>query len=123
MKAKEIAMFEQILLERKEQIVNNLQTVAKEIASTQRDELKDEGDYASASEEVLKGDAISAQQRAELEEIEYSLGKIKKGSFGVCEMCEEPIGMPRLKAKPFAKYCIVCREVVEKERGIARKRR
>jgi DnaK suppressor protein len=122
MKAKEIAMFESILLDRKEQILSNLTIMAKEMSSTQRDDLKDEADHASASEAAQKSDAISLQQRAELEEIEYSIGKIKKGTFGICDMCEEQIGIPRLKAKPFAKYCIVCREIVEKERGIGRKR-
>lgn len=117
MKTKEIAQFETILIERKEQILQNLSAVANEIAQTQRDDLKDEGDIASASEEMLKGDAIILQQRKELEEIEQSILKIKKGTYGICEMCEEPIGLPRLKAKPFAKYCIVCREIVEKERN------
>ena len=30
-------------------------------------------------------------------------------------MCEEPINPERLKIKPFAKYCIDCREIIEKE--------
>ena len=32
----------------------------------------------------------------------------------ICEMCEEEISMARLRAKPTAKYCIVCREIIEK---------
>jgi len=122
-KTKEMAQFETILLERKAQIIQNLSAVANELAQTQRDELKDEGDIASASEEILKGDAITFQQKTELEEIEAALVKIHNGSYGICEMCEESIGMPRLKAKPFAKYCIVCREIVEKERNSIRRPR
>jgi len=118
-----MAQFETILLERKAQIIQNLSAVANELAQTQRDELKDEGDIASASEEILKGDAITFQQKTELEEIEAALVKIHNGSYGICEMCEESIGMPRLKAKPFAKYCIVCREIVEKERNSIRRPR
>ena len=30
-------------------------------------------------------------------------------------MCEEKIQEERLKIKPFAKYCIMCREIIEKE--------
>jgi DnaK suppressor protein len=30
-------------------------------------------------------------------------------------MCEEEINPARLEIKPFAKYCIDCREIVEKE--------
>ncbi len=121
MKQKEIEAFKQILVDQKAQILQNLQAVATELSQTQRDELKDEGDIASASEEILKGDAITLQQKTELEEIEYALSKIHKSTYGVCEMCEESIGMPRLKAKPFARYCIVCREIVEKERNTHRR--
>jgi DnaK suppressor protein len=28
-------------------------------------------------------------------------------------MCDEKIALQRLKAKPFAKYCTVCREIFE----------
>jgi DnaK suppressor protein len=43
------------------------------------------------------------------------LGKIHNNVYGTCEMCEEEINIERLKVKNFARYCITCREVVEKE--------
>ena len=46
---------------------------------------------------------------------DINLGKIKRGTFGICEMCEEPIGFPRLEVKNFARFCITCREITEKE--------
>jgi DnaK suppressor protein len=30
-------------------------------------------------------------------------------------MCEEDIGLPRLQVKNFARFCIACREITEKE--------
>jgi DnaK suppressor protein len=121
MKPKELEALKKELADQKAQILANLSAVASEMSMAQKDDLKDEGDIASASEEILKGDAISLQQRKELEEIEYALSKIHKSTYGICEMCEEPIGMPRLKAKPFARYCIVCREIVEKEKNSMRR--
>ncbi len=115
MKAKDLAYFEEILSERKKQLQKNIASFADEQAGTQKDDLKDEGDLASASGDAVISDAIIMQQKKELEEIEYAFKKIKDGSYGTCEMCEDPIGLPRLKAKPFARYCIVCREIVEKE--------
>jgi DnaK suppressor protein len=50
----------------------------------------------------------------ELAEIEIALQKIKDGLYNVCDMCEEAIGIQRLKVKPHAKYCIDCREIAEK---------
>jgi DnaK suppressor protein len=115
LKAKDLQFFEEILNERKAQLQKNIISFAEEQAGAQRDDLKDEGDLASASGGAIISDAIITQQRKELEEIEYAFKKMKDGSYGTCEMCEDPIGMPRLKAKPFARYCIVCREIVEKE--------
>jgi len=78
-------------------------------------DLSDEGDYAAASAETIVDSAILVQQRKELNEIELALGKIKDRTYGICEMCEEPIGKPRLEVKNFARFCITCREINEKE--------
>jgi len=79
-------------------------------------ELNDEGDYAAASVETAVDSAILEQQYCELQEIELSLAKIKHGMYGICEMCEEPIGIERLEVKNFARYCITCREIKEKNK-------
>jgi DnaK suppressor protein len=115
LKSKDIAYFEGILAERKAQLLKNISSFSLEQEQAKNDDLKDEGDLASANGGAIISDAIIVQQKKELEEIEYAMVKIKNGSYGTCEMCEDPIGLPRLKAKPFAKYCIVCREIVEKE--------
>jgi DnaK suppressor protein len=78
-------------------------------------ELNDEGDYAAASAGTMVDSAIMEQQRKELAEIDLALDKIKNGTYGVCEMCEEPIGRARLEVKNFARFCITCREINEKE--------
>jgi len=78
-------------------------------------ELNDEGDYAAASAESIVDSAILVQQRKELAEIDLALDKIKNGTYGICEMCEEPIGRARLEVKNFARFCIICREINEKE--------
>ncbi|WP_258238697.1 TraR/DksA C4-type zinc finger protein [Arcobacter sp. F2176] len=30
-------------------------------------------------------------------------------------MCDEPVGIKRLRAKPHARFCIYCRPIYEKE--------
>ena len=61
-------------------------------------------------------DGPRAKIDEELAEIEAALGKIKAKQYGICEMCEDDIGFQRLKVKPHAKYCIVCRPIVEKNK-------
>lgn len=111
----ELADFQNKLLDRRVQIEKNLTGTTLELEEMRELELNDEGDHAAASAESVIDSAILVQQRKELNEIELALDKIKNGTYGICEMCEEPIGLPRLKVKNFAHFCITCREIKEKE--------
>ena len=111
----EIKFFKNALEEKKIKIENNLNSTSLEMNEMRRNELKDEGDHAAMSLETAVDNAILGQQSKELAEIELALGKIDNNLYGICEMCEEEINIERLKVKIFARYCITCREVVEKE--------
>ena len=114
MRDNELQYFEEILEDRKEQIMKNIYGVEKELNELRGLELNDEGDFASVSNNNMVETAIGNQQELELAEIEMALVKIKNDLYGICEMCEEEIGFQRLKVKPHAKYCIDCREIAEK---------
>ncbi len=111
----ELEVFEKQLLDRKVQIERNLAGTSLELSALRDLDLKDEGDHASVSARTVIDSAILEQQRKELAEIELALDKINRGTYGICEMCEEPIGFARLEVKPFARFCITCREITEKE--------
>jgi DnaK suppressor protein len=111
----ELDTFKNKLLDRRVQIEKNLRGTTLELEGMRELELNDEGDFAAASAETIVDSAILVQQRKELNEIELALDKIKKGTYGTCEMCEEPIGIERLEVKNFARFCITCREITEKE--------
>lgn len=111
----ELEEFQNKLLDRRVQIEKNLRGTSLELEEIRELELNDEGDYSSASAETIVDNAILIQQRKELNEIELALDKIKEGNYGICEMCEEDIAIPRLEVKNFARYCITCREINEKE--------
>jgi DnaK suppressor protein len=110
----ELNYFKEILESRKEQIMKNITGVNNELDQLNSLELNDEGDHASVNNNSMVESAIVTQQEKELKEIQVTLGKIANGDYGVCEMCEDPIGFQRLKVKPHAIYCIDCREIVEK---------
>jgi len=114
MHATEIEYFQDTLLSRKAQIEKNILGVEKEMNELRELELNDEGDYASVSNDNMVENAIGQQQEIELLEIDIALAKIKDGTYGICEMCEECVGVHRMKVKPHAKYCIDCREIAEK---------
>jgi DnaK suppressor protein len=110
----ELIELKSMLENRKAQIIKNIQDAQCEIADLHNIELNDEADFASASSDDFTDQAIAKQQKTELEEINYALDKMKDTSYGICEMCEEEVGIARLKVKPFAKFCIACREIYEK---------
>ena len=111
----ELKEFEARLRARKEQIEKNLDSAYGAISQMRGLDLHEEGDLAAVATETDIDNAIAEQQRKEVAEIDIALGKIKDGTYGICEMCEEPIGRARLEVKIFARYCIACREITEKE--------
>ncbi len=42
--------------------------------------------------------------------IEEALARIRRGKFGVCETCNQPISRARLKAVPWTRHCRECKE-------------
>jgi DnaK suppressor protein len=51
---------------------------------------------------------------AEVQVLRHALAKFEDGSYGLCEMCGQPIGESRLLARPEARLCIACQTRVER---------
>ena len=112
-----IEVYKEILLKRKNELEKILLSISQEIKEINRCEVKDEADLAVTSMDSGREYQIYLRQKKELEEINEALKRIEDGTYGICEMCEEKIQEERLKIKPFAKYCIICREIIEKEKN------
>jgi len=50
-----------------------------------------------------------------LKKVEDALRRIEEGSFGLCDICEEDIGLKRLEARPTANLCVSCKEDQERK--------
>ncbi len=68
----------------------------------------DEGDIAVRSVERDLVFEQSGNERHLLDEVEAALRRIEKGIYGICEANGEKIPVARLKAIPYARYCIKC---------------
>ena len=110
---KQIEELKKMLLKRKDVIVSNIEDSIDNISKLNNCDCKDELDFAEASSDSFTSGIIINQQKQELKEIEEALKNIENGTYGTCEMCDEPIAIGRLKAKPFAKFCTDCREIHE----------
>jgi DnaK suppressor protein len=78
-----------------------------EIAIEQNAEMLDS--IQRTAERELALDSLSRNWRTSAL-VSEALQRIDEDMFGICAECEEPIGEKRLKALPWAKYCITCQE-------------
>jgi len=58
---------------------------------------------------LLEGEDI------ELKEIDEALERIDNKTYGICEECSKSINENRLKVIPYTRYCIKCKETLEKK--------
>jgi DnaK suppressor protein len=79
---------------------------------------EDLADVASDAFEREKGMAIENSVQEMLEQVEEALGRIEEGTYGVCEVCGQPIHPDRLRALPYARLCIDCK--AREEQAISR---
>jgi DnaK suppressor protein len=70
----------------------------------------DMADQASGNNEVHIQLKLKQTDAKILQAIEEALGRIDKGTYGVCRDCGEPIADARLDAIPWTRVCITCKE-------------
>lgn len=64
-------------------------------------------------------DEISSQlaqvESRELSQIDKALERMREGTYGLCEACEDKIPVMRLQALPYAVLCIECQRKAEEQ--------
>jgi len=61
---------------------------------------------------------IRDRERKLINKIKKALTMIEDGTFGLCEVCGEPIDVKRLEARPVTSHCIECKTSEEEEEKI-----
>ncbi|HUF47105.1 MAG TPA: TraR/DksA family transcriptional regulator [Vicinamibacterales bacterium] len=70
----------------------------------------DLADQASGNNEVHIQLKLKQTDAKILQAIEEALLRLEKGSYGICRDCGEPIAEARLRAIPWTRVCITCKE-------------
>ena len=76
--------------------------------------VRDEGDDSFSDLIVDLNFADIDRDAQELRRIDGALVRLKDGSYGRCEDCDQPIAEARLDAEPTASRCIACQERYER---------
>lgn len=113
-----LSQYRQILMKRREDLAASVKSHAEELPDTGLDGAAgDSSDHAAADFTTEMFGALLERQAGTLEEVERALNKLDKGEFGICESCEKAIPSKRLKALPWARYCLVCQEKSDRMGG------
>ena len=66
------------------------------------------GDGTTEAVDRLTKVGTARELEASLADVERALEKIDDGTYGLCDVCGEPIGDARLEARPWSVLCVRC---------------
>jgi len=120
MKPQELKYFKKMLNERIDELVKGAGRTVSEMAG-EEEVFADPNDRASQESERNLELRIRERERKLIFKMREALQRIEDGTFGICEECEEPISLQRLKVRPVTTHCIECKtreEHRQKMRGL-----
>jgi DnaK suppressor protein len=107
------------LLRLHKSLVDRRNELHRRLGGDLKDLLHRSGDSGDSADQAFEscGEEVSSQlaqlESRELVQIERSLGRLKRGIYGVCEVCQKKIPVSRLNALPFSTTCIQCQREME----------
>jgi DnaK suppressor protein len=114
---KELDEFQRILEAERDRLTEELEAIEEHQPEVENVGVDATGGYdedlvdvASETFEREKGIAIEHSVSDLLHQVEEALGRIENGTFGICDLCGRPIHPERLRAIPYARLCIDCKE-------------
>jgi DnaK suppressor protein len=104
----QLAFFKRRLLELRDQLLQNADDTGEHLR--ENEVTTDPSDRATLEEEYTLELRTRDRERKLLKKVEKSLKLIDDGSYGWCEETGEPIGVPRLLARPTATLSLEAQE-------------
>ena len=104
----QLAFFKQRLLEIRAQLLNNADDTGQHLR--ENEVTTDPSDRATLEEEYTLELRTRDRERKLLKKVEKSIKLIEDGEYGFCEETGEPIGIPRLLARPTATLSLEAQE-------------
>jgi len=116
MKAAELERFRKRLEEEEKNLLEELREIAGSAARIADAEVVMEisdyddhpADTASETFQKEKDQALLESTRDSIALVRNALAKIKRGTYGKCDSCGKAINLKRLRALPYATFCVDC---------------
>lgn len=113
MDRKLLEQFENLFLALRKNTLNEMKLEDKSFSWEKGDEV----DQSQEDRERAMNLKLLGRHSFMLKKIDGALFKIKNGTFGICEECDNEIEINRLRARPVATQCIACKEEEERNEG------
>lgn len=104
MNSAQLTFFREMLVENQKELIDNAGVTSEHLREHEVE--PDPTDQATIEEEYALELRARDRERKLLKKIEQSLRRIDDGTYGWCEETGEPIGIPRLLARPTATLTI-----------------
>jgi DnaK suppressor protein len=89
--------------------LEELKSTALVAARRERGPYSEQGELATEIVELEKGLILETRVRDQLAEVDHALHKFDQGTYGLCDICGQPIESARLEALPQANLCLSCK--------------
>jgi DnaK suppressor protein len=108
MNTEQLAFFRARLEALRDEMLGNAADTTEHLKENEN--FADPSDRATVEEEHMLEQRVRDRERKLLKKINQALARIDSGEFGWCLETGEPIGLPRLLARPTAEYTIEAQE-------------
>jgi DnaK suppressor protein len=110
----------EMLLKMREELVREIARRSRETAVSGVSDIGDILDSVSEERTRELDMILTDREKQKLKQIDDALDRIEENTYGLCEECGVKIPRARLKVVPFAKYCVECKEAIEREERYTR---
>ena len=112
----------QALMNLRDELLPNMQNVTRDhlrsgasnVSSSSGQHIGDAGSEAEVRDLTIR---LLDKDREQLFEIDAALERIRRGTYGICEISLDPIPKKRLQVRPFCRLTVKCQEEYEKKYG------
>jgi DnaK suppressor protein len=115
-----VAKMRQVLITRRDALRKALAGDLCSLKELREQSSGDVVDFALDSVQDEINSQLAEVESRELSNIEVALEKMREGTYGKCEGCNESIPLVRLQALPYATYCINCQQEIERSGAVRR---
>ena len=113
MSERDLEFFRELLHQQRGELLREGDRAASDMTIDEKENFPDPTDRAALEFNRNFMLRIKDRERKLVMKIDEALERIEKGGYGICEECEEPIGVERLKARPVTTLCIDCKSAQE----------